>query len=241
LLLKSTDPLERYLVELVQAQGMLGSHEHADSARTTVHQQACVMAFHEFAGYLNEAFGLDKDYAIGHDVRINCEAGRAHIDHLIISRTFDIFLIESRIAGDELRVGENEEFTSRYRDGAAFRIRSPATQLRRSLAVMQHIFRSIELPERFGMKLVPRFHRFVVLPAGCTITNSSSIDPQQFVRPKELLRAVIGASRTSSLRGFMSSLSPDQMRDIGRIVVRWHTPDKVDFIGKYRAQAIVTA
>lgn len=240
MLLKSTDPLERYLVELVQAQGMLGSHEHADTARTTVHQQACVMAFHEFAGYLNEAFGLDKDYAVAHDLRFNCEAGRAHIDHLIISRTFDVFIIESRIAGDELRVGENEEFTSRYRDGAAFRIRSPITQLRRSLAVMQHVFRSIELPERFGMKLVPRFHRLVVLPTGTTFTNTSSIPSQQFVRPKELLRVVIGSTRASSLRGFFSSLSPDQMRDIGRIVVRWHTPDKIDFIGKYRAQPILT-
>ena len=241
MLLKSTDPLERYLVELVQDQGMLGSSEHAFSSRTTVHQQACVMGFHEFAGYLNEAFGVEKDFVVAHDLRIQCEIGRAHLDHLIITRSLEVFIIESRIAGDELCVSENEEFSARYRDGAAFRIRSPISQIRRGVAVMQHMFRRIELPDRLGVKVVPRFHRFIVLPEGMRLTNASAVRNEHFVTARELLRIVMGSARGSTIKTFLSSISPDQLRDIGRIVVRWHSPDKVDFIGKYRAMALMSA
>lgn len=238
MLLKSADPLERYLVELVQDQGLLGSFEHAYAARTTVHQQASVMAFHEFAGYLNEAFGLDKDFVVAHDLRMQSEVGRAHIDHLIISRSLDVFVIESRLAGDVLIVNDEEEFSARYRDGAVFHIRSPITQLRRGAVVLQHLFRRIELPSRFGATLIPKFHRLILVPESMTLSNRSAVAPEMFVKPKELLRRVIGTGRASPLSAFLFAATSDQLRDVGRIVVRWHTPERVDFIAKYRAHPI---
>lgn len=234
MLYKSPDNLERYLVELVQAQGMIGSFEHAFAARAVAHQQACVTAFHEFSGYLDEAFGVPDDIVVAHDVRISCEAGRAHVDHVLLTRFLDVFLLESRFDGDELIVNDQEEFSLRYGDGTVVRVRSPINQLRRNLIVMQHVFKSIALPEKLGQPIVPTFHRYVVVPQGMRITNTSSVRADYFQRPKEILRKIHAASHRGAVRSLMSGLTPKQLSDIAKIVVRWHTPDKVDFIGKYR-------
>lgn len=239
MLLKSTDPLERYLVELVQAQGMLGSHEHAFASSITTHQQLCVTAFHEFAGFLNDSFQGDDELIVSHDLRVQCEIGAAHIDHLLITRFLDVFLIESRISGDELVIGEDEEFSVRYRDGTSFRIRSPITQLRRGLAVAQHIFRRIELPTKFGETIVPTFHRFVLLPDTTRLVNHSTLRPDYFVSHKDLVRTVKRAAQRSPIKAVLLGLSAERLRDIARIVVRWHTPEKVDFIRKYLATPAV--
>lgn len=234
MLYKSPDNLERYLVELVQAHGMIGSFEHAYAARAVAHQQACVTAFHEFSGYLDEAFGLRDDVVVAHDVRISCEAGRAHIDHLLITRYLDVFLIESRFDGEELVVSDQEEFSLRYVDGTMIRVRSPITQLRRNLIVMQHVLKSIALPEKMGYPVVPSFHRHVVLAHGTRMANHSTVREDYFQRPKDLVRKIHAASDRGPVRALFSGLSPSQLSDIAKIVVRWHAPDKVDFMGKYR-------
>jgi hypothetical protein len=235
LLLKSTDPLERYLVDLVQAQGMLGSHEHAYAAGISTHQQLCVATFHEFAGFLNDVFAGDEDVVVLHDLRVHCELGSAHIDHLIMTRYLDVFLIESRIAGDQVVVGTEEDFSVRYRDGSVFRIRSPITQLRRAIAVSQHIFRRIELPTRFGERILPEFHRRIVIPRDTRLTNHSEVRQSYFVNPRDLVKSVKKCSQQSFLKSVFGGLSRDQLTGIARIVARWHAPDKVEFMRKYLA------
>lgn len=235
MLLKSPDNLERYLVELVQAQGMIGSFEHAYASRAVAHQQACVTAFHEFSGYLDEAFGTSDAVMLAHDVRISCEAGRAHIDHLVITRFLDVFLIESRVEGEQLVISDQEEFSLRYIDGATIRVRSPINQLRRNLLVMQHVMRSIALPEKFGHPVVPTFHRVVVVPKDTRLTNlSASIRDDYFIRPKDVVAKIHASANQGPVKSLLGALNAKQLGDIARIIVRWHTPDKVDFIGKYR-------
>jgi hypothetical protein len=238
LLLKSTDPLERYLVELVQAQGMLGSHEHAYAAGISTHQQLCVATFHEFAGYLNDVFAGEEDIVVLHDLRVQCELGSAHIDHMIMTRYLDVFLIESRIAGDQVIVGPEEEFSVKYRDGNSYRIRSPITQLRRALAVSQHIFRRIELPTRFGERILPEFHRRIVVPRDTRLTNHSEVRQSYFVNPRDLVKTVKKCSKQSALKTLFGGISTEDLNNIARIVARWHAPEKVDFMRKYLATPV---
>ncbi|HEU4621015.1 MAG TPA: nuclease-related domain-containing protein [Burkholderiaceae bacterium] len=234
MLFKSPDNLERYLVELVQAQGMIGSFEHAYAARAVAHQQACVTAFHEFSGYLDEAFAASDAVMLAHDVRIHCEAGRAHIDHLVITRFLDVFLIESRIEGDQLIINEQEEFAQRYNDGTTIFVRSPVNQLRRNLIVMQHVLRSIDVPGKLGQAITPHFHRFVAIPPTTRLDNQSPIRNEYFLKPAEIVARIQSAARRGPVLSLLRALSSQQLSDLAKIVVRWHTPDKVDFIGKYR-------
>lgn len=234
MLFKSPDNLDRYLVELVQAQGMIGSFEHAYAARAVAHQQACVTAFHQFSGYLDAALANSDAVMLAHDVRIHCEAGRAHIDHLVMTRYLDVFLIESRIEGDVLLINEQEEFAQQYADGTAIRVRSPINQLRRNLLVMQHVLRSIVLPEKFGQALAPAFHRFIALPTTTRLDNQSPLRNEYFLSPPEILEKIEKAAHRGTMKSMLKAISPQQLSDIAKIIVRWHTPDKVDFIGKYR-------
>lgn len=239
MLIKPANPLEKYLLELVQEQGMIGSFEHAFAARITTHQQSCVSTFHDFASLLDDTFGTDPNVAVFHDLRLQTDMGVGQIDHLLVTRYLDVFIIESRHYGDELRVTEQEEFIASYTDGMKIGIRSPVNQLRRNLVALQAVFKRLELPKKFGEVLIPEFHRYVVLNPETKLINQSSVKDGYFIAPKVLVRTVYKAAHRSIIARALHSVTPAQLKEMMRLVSRWHAPTEVDFISKYRATAVV--
>lgn len=237
MLIKAAEGLEKYLFELVQRQTQPVSFEQAQSAQINNYQHSCISTFHDFVFLLDDVFATDACVALFHDLRLNTERGIGHIDHLVVTRFLDVFIIESHYYGDELEINEREEFFACYADGRKIAIRSPFTQLRRNLAAVQSVFKQLGLPKKYGELIVPQFHRYIALSPETRLNNQSALNSNGFIQPKALVKNIYKAAHRSLLSTTFYSVSPVQLREMMHLVTDWHDSRKVDFIAKYRAVA----
>jgi hypothetical protein len=112
-----------------------------------------------------------KNWAVIHDLRLEHNGRVAQIDHLVIGRFFDIFVIESKNYTTGLKVNEHGEFLIRTKWGWKG-IDSPIEQNRRHLIVLNELIQHHKLmPMRLGMPMRPSFRNWILVPPACDITH----------------------------------------------------------------------
>jgi hypothetical protein len=237
MLVKDAGQLEQLLVELVHKQGMVGSFEHADSAAATTHLKACVEHFVNVSRYLNRAFRVNDDVLLLHDVRALSGSGGAHIDHLIITRHLDVFIIESCLTCDVLRITEDREFVASYFDGNRFIHRSLLRQLRRNSSWLRERLAGLDLHKKLNNPDSSNFHHIIVTPDLMRVENAARAVNVRFMRPDQLVQGVMITLNKSRIQTMFGSLSAGKLNDLGKAITRWHSPNKIDFLDKYRAVA----
>ena len=81
-----------------------------------------------------------EDVAVLHDLRISVPGGQLHIDHLFITDTFHVFIVESRTAEVKLVLGADRHFTSTDEEDICV-IPSPIQQLKKNKYVLKRVKR----------------------------------------------------------------------------------------------------
>ena len=113
------------------------------------------------AHYLDMTFGSGKNNAVLHDLRLEADGQVAQIDHLIISRTFTFFLLETKSFRGSLHINERGEFLVEYENDRRFGIESPLEQSRRHETVLRRALERLEITGRVGT--APTFHHVVLV------------------------------------------------------------------------------
>jgi hypothetical protein len=115
--------------------------------------------------FIDYYFETASDWAVLHDVRFEHEGRVAQIDHLVINRLLEIYVLESKSFHYGLDISANGEFlvrTSNYSKA----IESPIEQNKRHIFFLEQFFKVVTgiLPKRFGMLTrQPSFHGYVLV------------------------------------------------------------------------------
>ena len=98
-----------------------------------------------------------KNSVVIHDLRIEHGGRVAQIDHLILMRTLECHVLETKGFSSEIRISEGGEWETRTRFGWRG-IPSPVEQNRRHIEVLEAFVRDHNLsPKRIGLSLPFRF------------------------------------------------------------------------------------
>jgi hypothetical protein len=109
-------------------------------------------------------------WAVIHDLRLEWNGRVAQIDHLLIDRLLEIYVIESKSFRNKIRYANGgwERINFNHWEG----IPSPVEQNERHIAVISEMIRDQKLaPTRLGMTLQPTFFNMVVVMPSCSITG----------------------------------------------------------------------
>ncbi|MDO8177453.1 MAG: nuclease-related domain-containing protein [Undibacterium sp.] len=196
--------------------------------------QDAIHATYVTAEDFNMLFEHRQDVAVLHDLRISMPDGQMHIDHLFITDTFQVFIVESRTAESKLVLGANRHFTSTDEEAETCVIPSPIQQLKKNRFVMKRVLQQIDLPTRFGRKLMPQFHNFVLIDANAEFSNRLGSDDEYFLSPEQLMSLIDQQSQKKSLLSFMNKMSETELRRIARRIASMHMPKKIRFSNKFR-------
>lgn len=106
-----------------------------------------------------------------HDLRLDIDGQVAQIDHLVISRLFEVFVCESKSFTGGVKVNEHAEWTT-FRDRRPVGIPSPVEQNRRHIAVLERAIKLgyVRLPRRI-VSIRPLFVNIVLVSTEGTITR----------------------------------------------------------------------
>lgn len=126
----------------------------------------------ESAYEINFNFGTTKNYAVIHDLRIECEGRVAQIDHLLIGRFLDIWVCETKNFSEGIAINEQGE-CSRFYNNKPYGMASPFEQNKKHIIVLESLFKTgmVQLPKRLGFSIKPRMTSIVLVSKNARISR----------------------------------------------------------------------
>ncbi|VVB65309.1 Nuclease-related domain protein [uncultured archaeon] len=139
-------PYQRFLIERELKAMMSGVSGEKDSAY-----------------YIDFYFRNSKNWAVIHDLRLEHKGQVAQIDHLLINRFFDMYVLESKNYSYKLKINPEGEFHIYY-SKEYVGIPSPIEQNKRHIYLLDLFLKSHNiLPKRIVISLRPRFKNFILV------------------------------------------------------------------------------
>ncbi len=222
LLKKQLAPSQRFLIERELKIMRSGVHGEKDSAY-----------------YLNFYFGNSENWAVIHDLRIEHGDQVAQIDHLMINRLLDIYVLESKSFACEIKITPEGEF-QRYDGKQYFGIPSPIEQNKRHIHLLRNFLKDHKiLPKRMGISIRPKFKNFILISPESVITrpsakefNTSMVIKADTLRTKidEELDKINPKDDFTSISK-ISSFST--IEEVAKKIASFHKSMKIDFRAKF--------
>ena len=136
--------------------------------------------------YLLDFFlGEKKNWAIIHDLRIEYEGKIAQIDHLIITRALDIYVLETKAYGDTLHILDDGSFIASYQE-KEYAVSSPIEQNKRHAFILEKAIQPL-LPKRLGIVLKPSIQNYVLIDQNTILKRSKTFDSSHVIMAAQFL------------------------------------------------------
>lgn len=190
------------------------------------------------AHYLDMSFSGGKNHAVLHDLRLEADGQVAQIDHLIVNRLLNFYLLETKTYNGSLHINAHGEFEVEYSGERRYGIESPLEQSRRHETVLRKVLEHLGITGRAGT--TPTFVHVVMVhpkaiihrpPAG-TFDTSMIIKADQFTTWHSDHVDKMGTA--SVLAGMLNIRGRDTVKEWGEMLKAEHRPtnplDLPDFI-----------
>lgn len=238
MLLKSADSKERDIAELERL--LLTAPK---SVRPKIEQQLRAVRA-GIKGEQESAYLIDFDFknaqrtVVIHDLRLDINGRVAQIDHLLIHRTMNFFVLETKHLHAGMQITEEGEFKQwndfkKTYEGMA----SPLAQNERHIAVLKDAIARLELPTRAGIPLTPTFHSYVLISPKARIDRPKKFDTSHIIKADVLLKSIQNQFENTGVVDTFANLarmvSLETISGIGRKLVRMHKPVTIDYAAKF--------
>lgn len=174
MIIKKMDSKQGEIVELEKLlKDKLTSYQRFLIERELKAIRSGVYGERDSAYYIDFYFGNSKNWAVIHDLRLEYKGQVAQIDHLLINRFFDVYVLESKNYSYKLKITPEGEFQVYY--GKEYiGIPSPIEQNKRHIHLLDLFLKSHNiLPKRIGISIRPRFKNLILVSPKSIITRPS--------------------------------------------------------------------
>lgn len=187
------------------------------------------------------AYLIDFDFkdstktAVIHDLRIEVNGRVAQIDHLLIHRTLNIFVLETKHFHAGLKITDTGEFLRWNQFKGNYEgMPSPLAQNERHITVLKDLISRMDMPTRLGIRLAPDFQSVVLVDAHARIDRPKGFDTSNVIKADMLLPLI---EKLIDTQNVLSSLAKfvgwETVEEIGRNLVAMHRPVTFDYAARF--------
>lgn len=154
-------------------------------------RKAGIKGERDSAYLINFDYAQSPNWAVIHDLRLEHEGRVAQIDHLLINRWMDVYVLETKQFHAGLKITEIGEFLrwNNYRRTFEW-MASPLEQNERHIQVLKGVISGIDLPTRLGVRIPPAFQSFVLVGPNARIDRPRKFDTSRVVKADQLKKAI---------------------------------------------------
>jgi hypothetical protein len=169
MIFKAKDPISDQLRDLELAlQRPLPYRDNQRLEKELAQRRAGLKGEEEAAYHINFHMGDCANWAVIHDLRIEWKGRTAQIDHLIISRLLEIYVVESKSFRAKVRYANGG--WERFNFGDWEGIACPVEQNERHISVLKDLISDLRLaPKRLGLPMPASLYNIVVVRPSCSI------------------------------------------------------------------------
>ncbi len=187
------------------------------------------------AYFIDFTYGPSPRWAVIHDLRLEHRDRVAQIDHLLINRFLDVYILETKNFSYGVKITERGEFLVSH-NGKYFAVESPIEQNKRHQLVLEGVMEQYDiLPKRLGMTLKPSFYNDVLISANSRVIRppESKLDTSMIIKADGLETAigkrVDKMMDVALLSSAYKTMSFDSVVEIAKRLVARHKPIKIDY------------
>jgi hypothetical protein len=145
----------------------------------------------ESAYLINFEFGKSRNWAVIHDLRLEHDGRVAQIDHLLINRWMDIYVLESKHFHAGFKITEDGEFLQWNDYKRTYTgMPSPLEQNERHIAVLREVVAQIDLPTRLGIRIAPAFVPLILIAPRARIDRPKEFDSSRVIKADQLKKQI---------------------------------------------------
>lgn len=232
MLIKKADDQSEALAQLERTAATSRGEGAKHAARELAIRKAGVKGESDSAYLIDFHFAASANWAVIHDLRIEFNDRVAQIDHLLINRWMECYVLETKHFRDGVKITDDGEFmrwnnVKRNFEGMS----SPLEQNDRHIAVLRDAMDKIDLPTRLGMRIQLSFQSLVLVSPTARIDRPKKFDASRVIKADQLRARIsrdidnengfIGIVKTAA-----KIVSSDTVRDVARQLARLHRPAK---------------
>jgi len=192
------------------------------------------------AAYLiNFDFGNSKNWAILHDLRIEANGLVAQIDHLLINRFFEFYVLESKNFANGIKIEDDGECLAYYNQRYQA-IPSPIEQNRRHIKVLDDCLKEHEvMPKRLGIVIQPKFHNIILMSPKSRVIRprKKDFDTSMVIKADTLRTTIDTMLDNLSIMGTFATASKlcscETLREVAEKIAALHRPIKIDYAKRF--------
>lgn len=191
------------------------------------------------ADYLDGEFKDTRNWTLIHDLRIEHNGVVAQIDHLLIGREIDIYVIESKSFSSGVSISNEGGFSYIYND-KAYSFASPIIQNEQYIKVLQQFLQDTDLlPMRLGIKLTPRYRNIVLISPDSELSKPKKglFDCSAVMKADKFMERFRDDKNRDDTLGDMASIakvvSQETLQKFSEKIVLHHKPISINYREKF--------
>ena len=191
------------------------------------------------AYYIDFRYHDNQNWAIIHDLRLELNGFVAQIDHLLMNRCLDIYVLESKNYYYGIKISSEGEFLV-WNGKSYVGIESPVEQNKRHISLLEKVVAQQGLlPTRLGITMPGAYHNYVLVAPNSRIDRSTAakFDTSMVIKADALVESI---SKRVDAMGVVSTLatvgkmvSAETLETFARSLARLHRPAKINYAGKF--------
>ena len=187
MLIKQADDHTAELSQLEQAAKSCTGNETKQVARDLAIRKAGVKGETESAYLIDFHFAASPNWAVIHDLRVEHNGRTAQVDHLLINRWMECYVLETKHFHAGIKITEDGEFM-RWNDYKhTFEgMPSPLLQNDRHIAVLRDVMETLELPTRLGLRITFSFQTLVLIAPNARIDRPKKFDTSRVIKADQI-------------------------------------------------------
>jgi hypothetical protein len=226
MLIKQADDHTAEMVRLEQL-AAAGKSEAAKIATKELRlRRAGIKGEAESAYQIDFYYAASPNWAVIHDLRLELNGRTAQIDHLLINRWMECFVLETKHFNAGIKITNDGEFL-RWNDYKhTFEgMPSPLQQNERHIAVLRDAVDTLDLPTRMGMRIALSFQSFVLVSPTARIDRSKLFDSGRVLKADQLKERITqDVDKIGILKSAAKLVAGETVRDVAQQLVKLHHP-----------------
>ncbi len=181
-------------------------------------------------------YGQSNNWAVLHDVRLEHRGRVAQIDHLLINRFLEVWVIESKRFSEGIAINEHGE-CSMFWHGKAQGVGSPHEQNQKHIAVLEAVCDAglIAVPKRLGIAIKPVFKSLVMVSTNARISRPSTDGwwTHGIIKADAIKARMESDGENASVLSLSRTIAPETLMKFAGEIAKQHVPAAFNWASKF--------
>lgn len=191
------------------------------------------------AYFIDFHYKENKNWAVIHDLRIEYGGNVAQIDHLLINRFLQFYVLETKSYASGIKITAQGEFLFWFKN-RYLSMESPIEQNRRHVLVLEKLLKGEGLlPKRLGIELPATFKPFVLVSPKSNVIRppEQEFNTEMVIKSDALFRQIeseFDKLGTLSIVGSLAKvISAETLYELAQHLITYHKPVEIDYAAKF--------